>query len=104
MYDWEKSTAQLARQAPWWEPGIASGYHASNQGHLLGEVVHRPRSGTCRRMSGCASGAAGADRLTVMLPDRRTTISYVMNRMASGIIGSDRSERYVRATLAALDG
>jgi CubicO group peptidase (beta-lactamase class C family) len=41
LYDWEKSTAMLARQAPWWEPGTASGYHALNQGHLVGEVVRR---------------------------------------------------------------
>jgi CubicO group peptidase (beta-lactamase class C family) len=39
MYDWEKSTAALAAQAPWWEPGTASGYHAHNQGHLIGEVL-----------------------------------------------------------------
>ncbi len=41
VYDWEKSTAMLARQAPWWEPGTASGYHALNQGHLVGEVIRR---------------------------------------------------------------
>jgi CubicO group peptidase (beta-lactamase class C family) len=41
MYDWETSTARLAAQAPWWEPGTASGYHANNQGHLLGEVLRR---------------------------------------------------------------
>lgn len=41
MYDWAKSTSQLARQAPWWEPGTAAGYHASNQGQLVGEVVRR---------------------------------------------------------------
>lgn len=41
MYDWEKSTALLAQQAPWWAPGTAAGYHARNQGHLIGEVVHR---------------------------------------------------------------
>jgi CubicO group peptidase (beta-lactamase class C family) len=41
LYDWEKSTSMLARQAPWWEPGTASGYHALNQGHLVGEVVRR---------------------------------------------------------------
>jgi CubicO group peptidase (beta-lactamase class C family) len=41
MYDWEKSTARLAAQAPWWEPGTASGYHAQNQGHLVGEVIRR---------------------------------------------------------------
>ena len=33
--------ATLARQAPWWEPGTASGYHAMNYGHLIGEVMRR---------------------------------------------------------------
>jgi CubicO group peptidase (beta-lactamase class C family) len=41
LYDWEKSTSMLAAQAPWWEPGTASGYHALNQGHLVGEVIRR---------------------------------------------------------------
>jgi len=41
MYDWELATSRLAQQAPWWEPGTASGYHAQNQGHLVGEVVRR---------------------------------------------------------------
>ncbi|KAI8632501.1 beta-lactamase [Xylariaceae sp. FL1651] len=35
------STAKLAPQAPWWEPGTASAYHAWNFGHLLGEIVRR---------------------------------------------------------------
>lgn len=35
------STARLAKQAPWWEPGTGSGYHATTQGHLLGEIVKR---------------------------------------------------------------
>ena len=41
LYDPEKSVAMLAAQAPWWEPGTASGYHAINQGHLVGEVIRR---------------------------------------------------------------
>jgi len=41
LYDWEKSTSMLAAQPPWWEPGTASGYHALNQGHLVGEVIRR---------------------------------------------------------------
>jgi CubicO group peptidase (beta-lactamase class C family) len=41
LYDWEKSTARYAAQAPWWPPGSASGYHALNFGHLIGEVVRR---------------------------------------------------------------
>ena len=41
LYDWERSTARLAGQAPWWEPGTASGYHVVSYGHLLGELVRR---------------------------------------------------------------
>ena len=54
IYDWEKSTARLAAQAPWWEPGTASGYHALNQGHLVGEVV--------RRISGRTLGSSSPRR------------------------------------------
>ncbi|HLK25673.1 MAG TPA: serine hydrolase domain-containing protein [Caulobacteraceae bacterium] len=41
MYDWEKATSLLAAQAPWWEPGTQSGYHAMTQGYLVGEVIRR---------------------------------------------------------------
>ena len=41
LYDWQTATSRMAAQAPWWEPGTASGYHALNYGHLVGEVVRR---------------------------------------------------------------
>jgi CubicO group peptidase (beta-lactamase class C family) len=41
LYDWDLCCADLAAQAPWWEPGTASGYHAVTQGYLIGEVVRR---------------------------------------------------------------
>jgi CubicO group peptidase (beta-lactamase class C family) len=41
LYDWEKATALLAAQAPYWEPGTACGYHGMTQGFLIGEVVRR---------------------------------------------------------------
>ena len=41
LCDREKTTALLAAQVPWWQPGSASGYHALNYGHLVGEVVRR---------------------------------------------------------------
>lgn len=41
LYDWDNVVGALARQAPWWTPGTASGYHALTQGHLIGEVVRR---------------------------------------------------------------
>jgi CubicO group peptidase (beta-lactamase class C family) len=41
LYDLPTSTARLAAQTPWWEPGTASGYHANSFGHLNGELVRR---------------------------------------------------------------
>jgi CubicO group peptidase (beta-lactamase class C family) len=41
LYDWDLACGRLAAQAPWWEPGTASGYHAVTQGYLVGEVVRR---------------------------------------------------------------
>ncbi len=41
MYDTPLCLERLAGQAPWWEPGTASGYHSSTQGPLLGEIVRR---------------------------------------------------------------
>lgn len=41
ILDDDRATEMLARQAPWWQPGTASGYHALNQGHLVGEVIRR---------------------------------------------------------------
>ncbi|CAE6844436.1 serine hydrolase domain-containing protein [Paraburkholderia domus] len=39
--DVETSTARLAAQAPWWEPGTRGSYHASSFGHLNAELVRR---------------------------------------------------------------
>ncbi|MEM7001482.1 MAG: serine hydrolase domain-containing protein [Pseudomonadota bacterium] len=41
FYEMDHVVELLAAQAPWWEPGTASGYHAITQGHLIGEVVRR---------------------------------------------------------------
>ncbi len=41
LADWDKCTALLAAQDPWWEPGSAPGYHAVTQGYLVGEVIRR---------------------------------------------------------------
>ena len=40
-YRWDTMVDALARQAPWWEPGSAHGYHAITMGYLVGEVVRR---------------------------------------------------------------
>ncbi|HUF98592.1 MAG TPA: serine hydrolase domain-containing protein [Ilumatobacter sp.] len=41
LTDHDKVVDLLAAQAPWWEPGSASGYHAISQGYLLGEIIKR---------------------------------------------------------------
>ena len=41
LYDRHKAADLLAAQAPWWEAGTASGYHAITQGYLEGEIVQR---------------------------------------------------------------
>ena len=41
LYDLEAVAANLAAQAPWWEPGTASGYHAISQGNLQSEILYR---------------------------------------------------------------
>ncbi|MEV0549466.1 serine hydrolase domain-containing protein [Nocardia salmonicida] len=55
IYDTDAAAARLATQAPWWEPGTASGYHAINYGHLIGELV--------RRITGRSLGTFFADEL-----------------------------------------
>lgn len=51
----DKLVALHAAQAPWWEVGSASGYHAISQGYLLGEIV--------RRVSGRSLGQFFADEI-----------------------------------------
>lgn len=62
LYDWERSTAMLAAQAPWWEPGEGSGYHVLNYGHLVGEVIRRVDGRTPRQfIAEELAGPFGAD-------------------------------------------
>ena len=50
----------------------------------------------------CFWGGWGGS-LIVMDLERRMTFSYMMNRMGAGIVGSARSEAYLRAAYGALD-
>jgi CubicO group peptidase (beta-lactamase class C family) len=62
LYDWDKSTTRFAAQAPWWEPGTASGYHALNYGHLVGEVLRRITGKSLKRfVAEEIAGPLGAD-------------------------------------------
>ncbi|QLY32972.1 beta-lactamase family protein [Nocardia huaxiensis] len=80
IYDLEASTARLAAQQPWWEPGTASGYHAINYGHLVGEVIRRITGLTlgkffAEELAGplgadfhIGTGAADFDRIATLVP------------------------------------
>ncbi len=62
LYDWQQSTSRMADQAPWWEPGTASGYHALNYGHLVGELVRRISGTTLKQfVAEAIAGPLGAD-------------------------------------------
>ena len=59
LYDWDKVTSLLAAQEPWWQAGMASGYHAITQGYLEGELV--------RRVTGQTVGQFVAEQITAPL-------------------------------------
>ncbi|HJY96138.1 MAG TPA: serine hydrolase domain-containing protein [Streptosporangiaceae bacterium] len=62
LYDWPAATSRMAAQAPWWPPGSASGYHALNYGHLVGEVVRRISGKTLKQfVAEEIAGPLGAD-------------------------------------------
>ncbi|HUZ38914.1 MAG TPA: serine hydrolase domain-containing protein [Streptosporangiaceae bacterium] len=62
LYDWQQATSRMAAQAPWWEPGTASGYHALSYGHLVGEVVRRISGQTLKQfVAEQIAGPLGAD-------------------------------------------
>jgi CubicO group peptidase (beta-lactamase class C family) len=49
LWDWQRMTDALAAEAPWWEPGTESGYHAMTYGYLVGEVARRASGRTLGR-------------------------------------------------------
>ena len=62
MLDWSAMTRALERQAPWWAPGTAHGYHVNTFGYLVGEVVRRVAGTTLGAMLRAeVAGPLGAD-------------------------------------------
>ena len=126
MYDWETATERLAAQAPWWEPGTASGYHANNQGHLVGEVIRRITNTTFRHFvadeiakplgADYQIGAREADwdRIAPVVPPprpdddpRELDAESVMVKTYTGPVASAKaanSPEWRRADLGALNG
>jgi CubicO group peptidase (beta-lactamase class C family) len=126
MYDWEPATERLAQQRPWWEPGTASGYHANNQGHLVGELVRRITGKTFKRfVAEEIAGPLGADfqvgaregdwgRIAPVVPPPAPDVDVrtldpesVMVKTYTGPVASARaanSPEWRRADLGALNG
>ncbi len=58
----EISAGMLAKQAPWWEPGTAIGYHPITFGTLISEVVRRASGKSLKQFfNEEIAGAIGAD-------------------------------------------
>ena len=126
MYDWELSTTRLAAQAPWWEPGSASGYHALDFGHLLGEVVRRVDGRSLKDfVAEELAGPLGADftigapesqwsRIAPVIPPPPLAIDFAAMDPASPVIrtftgpaaeaGAANTEGWRRADIGAANG
>jgi CubicO group peptidase (beta-lactamase class C family) len=79
LYDWERCTALLAAQAPWWPPGTASGYHAVTQGYLVGEVVRRITGETLGSfLAREVTGRLGADFHIGLAPEHDSRVAAVI--------------------------
>jgi CubicO group peptidase (beta-lactamase class C family) len=79
LYDWEKATGLLAAQAPWWEPGSASGYHAISQGFVIGDVVRRATGTTLGRFfADEIAGPLGADFHIGLPPEHDARVARVI--------------------------
>jgi CubicO group peptidase (beta-lactamase class C family) len=126
MYDWESATERLAGQAPWWEPGTASGYHANNQGHLVGEVIRRITNKTFRTfVRDEIAGPLGADyqigaresdwdRIAPVIPPPPMDIDFAALDPASPLVrtftgpvasaSAANSPEWRRADMGALNG
>ena len=98
LADWEKCTGLLAAQAPWWEPGTASGYHLVTQGYLIGEVV--------RRITGVSigtwfasevAGPLGADFFIGLPESEESRVSVVIPPPPMDLAKLDPTELVIRA-------
>jgi len=98
LYDWQEATERLARIAPWWEPGTASGYHAVTQGYLEGELVRRITGQTIGEFVAAEiAGPLGADFHIGTSPELDARVGHVIapprgDRPPAGSI-ADRAAR-----------
>lgn len=95
LYNQDHVAGLLAAQAPWWEPGTASGYHAMTQGFLENEIV--------RRVTGKTLGTFFADEVATPLdadffiglpPEKDAQVSIIIPPLdkAGGALFTDAKE------------
>ena len=78
-FDFAGAAARLATQPSWWEPGSASGYHASNFGHLTGELVRRVTGqGFKEFVAQEIAGPVGADFQIGLKPEDRARVAQML--------------------------
>ncbi|MEI8051506.1 MAG: serine hydrolase domain-containing protein [Actinomycetes bacterium] len=86
--DWDAICSALAAQAPWWEPGTASGYHALTQGNLIGEVVRRITGVTIGTFFASeVAGPLGADFFIGLPESEEHRVSIVIPPVGDPMIG-----------------
>ena len=96
LYDWTRMTSALAAEAPWWEPGTASGYHAVTFGYLVGEVV--------RRITGRTPGRFFRDEIAGPLgADFHIGLDAGDDRRVADMIGPSAAERAAAGQAAVVD-
>ena len=79
LLDHDKLVALSAAQAPWWEPGTRSGYHAISQGYLLAEILRRIDGRTMGRFfAEEIAGPLGADFHIGTGPEHDPRIAHVI--------------------------
>ncbi|KAI3328393.1 beta-lactamase/transpeptidase-like protein [Ustulina deusta] len=79
------STAKLASQAPWWEPGTASAYHAWNFGHMLSEIVRRVTGMSLKQLIAEKIAAPlGADFQLGILEKDAPRVAHLTTPVSSG--------------------
>jgi CubicO group peptidase (beta-lactamase class C family) len=104
LYDWEKVTALLAAQAPFWPPGTASGYHVLTHGYLVGEVVRRVTGrtlGTVFREE--IAEPLGADFHIGLPADQEPRVAELIAPATSGVPFAEPTELQLNASAPHLD-
>jgi CubicO group peptidase (beta-lactamase class C family) len=77
--DLDIATEMLAKQAPWWEPGTAIGYHPITFGPLISEVIRRATDKTLTQFfNEEVAGAIGADFQIGVRPEDDDRISNMI--------------------------